>query len=149
MNYSILKTSVGNIKIVADEDIVLKVEFSDQTKEFPNKTSEQAKKQLEEYFLGTRRGFDLNLKMQGTKSQIDFYKKLIDVPYGTSMTYAEISKKVFGTENKARVVGNYLSKNNHLIIIPCHRIVAKNDVGGFKEGKRIKEKLLKLESVYI
>ena len=67
------------------------------------------------------------------------------IPYGETVTYAELAGKI-GKPRAARAVGNALSRNHFPIVVPCHRVVAKNGLGGFSCGIDVKKRLLELES---
>jgi methylated-DNA-[protein]-cysteine S-methyltransferase len=72
------------------------------------------------------------------------WKELIEIPYGRVNTYKELARNI-GNPNAFRAVGNAVGSNPIPIIIPCHRIVASNGLGGYSAGLRIKMTLLKLE----
>ncbi|MDD2666851.1 MAG: methylated-DNA--[protein]-cysteine S-methyltransferase [Methanocellales archaeon] len=72
-------------------------------------------------------------------------KETRKVPYGNRITYAELAKRV-GNPRAARAVGNVLSKNHVPIVIPCHRVVGKGNIGGYSRDIEIKKRLLSLES---
>ncbi|MGA1861694.1 MGMT family protein [Deferribacter thermophilus] len=75
---------------------------------------------------------------------LKIYKNLLDVSYGKTITYGELAEKS-GIKNGARVVGSAMAKNNYPLIIPCHRVVAKNGLGGFYYGLDNKHKLIEWE----
>lgn len=102
------------------------------------------KKQLTEYFEGTRKDFDIPFKQKSTLFQKDVYDILKEVSYGYTVTYGDIAY-LLDKEKGARAVGNALGKNNILILVPCHRVLGKNSLGGFTGGLEVKKKLLKLE----
>jgi O-6-methylguanine DNA methyltransferase len=105
----------------------------------------ETKKQILEYFSGTRKEFSVPVKASGS----DFCRKVYDVvnriPYGKTMTYKEVAA-MLGSVNKARAVGNALHGNPLPILTPCHRVVRSNGAaGGFNGGAGIKRILLDLE----
>ncbi len=109
------------------------------------KTMLATKKQLTEYFQGTRKTFDLPLAINGTDFQIQAWKQLLKIPYAKTLTYAEQAEKV-GNRNKARAVGMANGLNPISIIIPCHRVIGSNGkLVGFGGGIDRKAYLLKLE----
>ena len=71
-------------------------------------------------------------------------KEVRKIPYGNRITYAEIADRV-GNPRAARAVGNALSKNPVPIVIPCHRVVGKDNIGGYSQDIEIKKRLLKIE----
>lgn len=76
------------------------------------------------------------------------YTVLSKIPLGETISYSELAAKA-GKPNAARAVGTLMSSNAFAIIIPCHRVVGKNNMGGFSSGLKLKEKLLKFEQVFI
>lgn len=78
----------------------------------------------------------------------DFEKKVLSIvsriPFGRTLTYIEVAR-LAGRPKAARAVGRVLGKNPFPIIIPCHRVVAKNGLGGFNLGRDVKKKLLEME----
>ena len=105
-----------------------------------------AAQQLEQYFAGARRHFDVDLHVAGTDFQVDVWLALAAIPFGTVATYQEIAQQV-GVPNGYRAVGNANAKNPFPIVVPCHRVVAKSGLGGYAGGLDIKRALLKLEGV--
>lgn len=103
---------------------------------------DEAVKQLDEYFAGTRRDFDLPLDPAGTEFQKSAWMVLRTIPYGQTMTYGEQARRL-GDPNKARAVGAANGKNPLSIVVPCHRVVGSNgDLTGFAAGVDIKSWLL-------
>ncbi len=99
-------------------------------------------KQLDEYFNGKRRDFSLPLHIQGTKFQKKVWEALLDIPYGTTQSYAGIAEKI-GHQNAFRAVGNANNKNKIAIIVPCHRVIGSDGgLTGYACGLWRKEWLL-------
>jgi methylated-DNA-[protein]-cysteine S-methyltransferase len=112
------------------------------------KTITQTKKQLNEYFEGKRKKFDLPLVMSGTDFQIQVWKQLIRIPYAKTITYAEQAERM-GNKSKARAVGLANGLNPISIIVPCHRVIGSNgELVGFAGGLDKKAFLLKLEQSF-
>ncbi len=106
----------------------------------------KASKQLLEYFRGKRKSFDFKIDLRKT----GFYRKALlqgvsKIPYGETRSYGDIAKKV-GSPRAARAVGTANSTNPLPFVIPCHRVVASNGLGGYGGGLPMKRKLLRLES---
>jgi methylated-DNA-[protein]-cysteine S-methyltransferase len=98
--------------------------------------------QLEEYFAGTRREFDLPLDPAGTEFQQSAWMVLRTIPYGTTISYGQQAAQL-GDPNKARAVGAANGKNPLSIVIPCHRVVGSNGhLTGFAAGVDVKSWLL-------
>lgn len=106
----------------------------------------RAAAELREYFAGRRKVFDLPLAPAGSAFQQAVWRELCLVPYGTSVTYAELAARV-GKPLAARAVGNAVGKNPLLILIPCHRVLGARDIGGFSAGLPAKKFLLQLEKI--
>lgn len=103
------------------------------------------KAQLEEYFAGTRRRFDLPLEFHGSPFQERVWSTLREIPYGETRSYGAIARTV-GDLKATRAVGMANGANPLAIVIPCHRVVnANGDLGGFGGGRWRKEWLLDLE----
>ena len=106
---------------------------------------EKARAQLMEYFCGARRSFDLPLAPQGTPFQLLVWRELAKIPYGETVSYAEIAHRL-GLEKGARAVGLANGANPLPIIVPCHRVIgADGTLTGFGGGLHIKRALLVLE----
>lgn len=103
------------------------------------------RKQLEEYFAGKRREFDLTLDLRGTDFQKKCWKALLGIPYGETRSYGEIAHAV-GRPNAYRAVGQSNHHNPVAIIVPCHRVLASGKaLGGYGGGLTTKAFLLRLE----
>lgn len=106
---------------------------------------EEAGAQLTEYFGGARRSFELPLAPQGTPFQLLVWRELAKIPYGETVSYGEIARRL-GLENGARAVGLANGANPLPIIVPCHRVIgADGALTGFGGGLDIKRALLVLE----
>ena len=108
---------------------------------------EDAARQLEEYFRGEREVFDVLLdEPPATQFQRDVWSALRSLPYGATATYAEVAA-LTGRPRAARAVGNANHANPWPVLLPCHRVVASNGIGGYGGGERLKRFLLALEGV--
>lgn len=109
------------------------------------KTILQTKKQLDEYFQGKRKIFDLPLVLNGTTFQMQAWQQLLKIPYAKTVSYGEQAEKM-GNKNKARAVGMANGLNPISIVVPCHRVVGSNGhLVGFAGGVEKKAALLQLE----
>ncbi len=102
--------------------------------------------QLKEYFNGQRKKFDIPFDIEVTPFTNTVLNKINEIPFGKTITYSELAAAI-GKPNAARAVGGALGRNPVLIILPCHRIVAKNSLGGFAAGLEVKSKLLEHEAI--
>ena len=152
INKTIISTPLGNIGIVTDSAVqaVVGIKYNASEDEFNIKpadiTAETAALQLMEYFAGKRRKFELPLLLKGTPFQKSVWTAILNIPYGTTATYSEIALAV-GVPKAARAVGNANSNNPIPIIIPCHRVIASNGIGGYTPVISIKKALLQLENI--
>lgn len=107
---------------------------------------EEAVKQLQEYFQGIRKNFELPLAPKGTAFQQKVWKALQEVPYGETKSYKQVACMA-GNEKASRAVGMANNRNPIPIIIPCHRIIGANGkLVGYAGGLEVKEYLLNLEN---
>ena len=107
---------------------------------------QEAKRQLEEYFAGERKEFDLPIFLHGTDFQKKVWNALLTIPYGNTLSYGEVAAQI-GNPKASRAVGGANNKNPIMIIVPCHRVIGANgDLTGFACGLSAKEYLLKLEN---
>jgi methylated-DNA-[protein]-cysteine S-methyltransferase len=101
--------------------------------------------QLDEYFAGERRNFELALDPQGTPFQRKVWLALADIPYGMTISYAELARRV-GRPKAFRAVGQANGRNPLAIILPCHRVItSEGTIGGYGGGLPMKRELLALE----
>lgn len=104
--------------------------------------------ELSEYAAGKRKFFTVPLHPSGTAFCLRVWEELQNVPYGEVRSYSEIAASIGGgSSSYSRAVGNACGKNPILILIPCHRIAAKNGIGGFSCGLEIKKLLWTIEGI--
>ena len=108
------------------------------------KLNKLANNQLRDYFLGNRKQFDLPLAPKGTDFQKLVWNEVAKIPYGETATYSDIAQRIHKPK-AVRAVASAISRNPLHIFIPCHRVVAKNGIGGYAAGIEIKKFLLNLE----
>ncbi len=104
----------------------------------------RAAAQLDEYFAGTRTSFDLPFELCGTPFQVEVWRALAGIDYGTTITYGELARRV-GRPTAYRAVGQANGANPLPIFFPCHRVVASGGLGGYGGGLDVKRRLLALE----
>jgi len=110
-----------------------------------SKVLDMTTQQLQEYFEGKRRQFDVPLLMVGTSFQKSVWNELRQVSYGQTLSYLQLAEKV-GNKNAVRAVANANGANAISILIPCHRIIGSNGkLVGYAGGLETKKKLLILE----
>ena len=145
------KTPIGTAKIVGNQEGIQSVSVLDDdietSKEIPNSLQECVT-QLDEYFKGDRKEFDLKLNPQGTEFQQSVWKELLNISFGKSRTYLQQTKQI-GDVKAIRAVASANGKNPIWIIIPCHRVIGSDgSLTGYVGGVWRKKWLLEHESGY-
>ena len=145
-----LRTPIGTLGLLADKEKLIKLSFKglkDITEEAKEDKSrfKSIFKQLEEYFAGDRREFSIDYLIDTSLFATRVYKEMAKIPYGTTLSYSELAKKS-GRKLAYRAVGTACGKNPLPLIIPCHRVIAVNGLGGFGGGLDTKRFLLNLET---
>ncbi len=112
----------------------------------PTPLLKETAKQLDEYFSGIRKSFDIPFSWRGSEFQTKVWNAILDIPYGKTKSYKEIAEEI-GNPNACRAVGMASNKNPVMIIVPCHRVIGSDgSLTGYACGTDIKRKLLELES---
>ncbi len=108
---------------------------------------EETKNWLDIYFSGKNPDFTPKLKLEGSEFRMAVWNILKEIPYGQTITYGEIAKKIGTSKISAQAVGGAVGHNPISIIIPCHRVVGKNgDLTGYAGGLNLKKQLLDNEN---
>lgn len=135
------------LEIGIEDETITELSFCEKplNQQKPDAFGKALFKQLDDYFAGKLKEFDIPFFATGTPFQLMVWEELLRLDYGEVITYSEMARRI-GKPKAARAVGNALGKNPIGIIIPCHRVVrAGGKLGGFGGGLRVKEYLLKLE----
>ena len=104
-----------------------------------------AARQILDYLEGKRRSFDLELDLRGTAFQLEVWQALREIPYGETVSYQELARRV-GRPKGSRAVGAANAANPLSLVVPCHRVVQKGGkLGGYAGGLELKARLLALE----
>jgi len=152
-SYTRIESPVGLLLLVADDDRLRRIEFVNGRKPTqPNpewhdnaEPLGETIRQLRAYFAGELQAFDLQLSPAGTPFQLAVWRKLCEIPYGETISYGELARRI-GNSNASRAVGLANGSNPIPIVIPCHRVIGSNGkLTGYGGGLPIKEKLLALE----
>lgn len=142
------KSPVGLLCIEEEDGVIIalhKDENANTSDDRETTTLRNAVSQLEQYFQGERKEFDLPIKLKGTDFQMKVWTALRTIPYGETCSYGELAKKI-GNYKASRAVGGANNKNPILIIVPCHRVIgADGSMVGFGAGIGVKEYLSNLE----
>ena len=149
METCIIKSPLGFIKITGDIKGVTSITFLNSKTKKPTTIPsilQNCATQLDEYFCGIRKTFTVKLNPEGTHFQKNIWENLEEIPFGNTMSYLELSKKI-KNQKAVRAVANANGKNPILIIIPCHRIIGENGhLTGYSAGLHHKKWLLEHES---
>ena len=148
METAIIKTPLGFAKLEGDENGISSITVLDSEKEIDiiPEVLEDAVHQLNEYFQGERTQFDLQLNPEGTEFQKRVWEALLQIPYGKTVSYLELSKQL-GDVKAIRAVASANGKNPLWIVVPCHRVIGSNgDLTGYAGGLHRKKWLLEHES---
>lgn len=148
----VIVTAYGPLRISHDCKRINSIEFLWETPpgagKKPGALAAGFGKQIEEYSTGKRKSFDIDFLPlpKGTDFQEKVWKIISKIPYGKTLTYKNIAEKL-GNPRLARAVGNAMKANRLPFIIPCHRVVAENGLGGYagRRGIETKKRLLRLE----
>ena len=150
INYN---SPLGNILLQILGDRCAQIKFAPTAKSSANHISKTYGKQikailawLDAYFAGRKPTGYPCLDGEGTVFQKCVWRELCAIPYGSTLTYAELAYKLTGSRNYARAIGQAVGKNPWAIIVPCHRVIAKNGLGGYAYGLDKKKELLAWES---
>lgn len=148
MKTAFLNSPLGITKIVGDENgisIISILSEGEISKTIPIELQE-AVSQLQEYFEGKRTDFNFKLNPKGTEFQQKVWKGLLEIPFGKTMSYLELSKKI-GDVKAIRAVASANGKNPLWIVIPCHRVIGTDgSLTGYAGGLWRKKWLLEHEN---
>ena len=154
-----IATPLGPMLAVADERGLVLCEFHDRPmlpeqlrrvqaicgatpEEGAHEVLDQTRRELDEYFLGTRDAFTIPLVLDGTPFQGSVWRALLEIPFGRTSSYDDMATRV-GRPGAARAVGRANGDNRIAIIVPCHRVInADGTLSGYGGGKRRKKWLL-------
>ncbi len=113
---------------------------------FASGLDEEQLQQVVEYLNGKRKVFDCKIELDGTEFQKVVWREMMAIPFGHTVTYGSIAEAI-GRPRAVRAVGAACGANKLPVIVPCHRVVAANGIGGFGFGIKLKRKLLAHEGV--
>jgi methylated-DNA-[protein]-cysteine S-methyltransferase len=152
-HYTEIASPLGPLLLVADESGLREINFvngrhavsADPSWRKDDAQFRDVVEQLNAYFAGDLEVFDLKLAPRGTPFQLAVWKKLCEIPFGETISYGELARRI-ANPNASRAVGLANGSNPIPIVIPCHRVIGSNGkLTGYGGGLPIKEKLLALE----
>lgn len=141
-----IKAPIGLLEITATDEAIVGVKLANHGENVEaNDLAQKCKAELEEYFAGKRKNFDLPLAGEGTDFQKQVWERLQRIPYGQTRTYGEIAK-MMGKPKASRAIGMANHNNPILILVPCHRVIgADGSLTGYAAGIEAKKYLLEFE----
>ncbi len=145
--YGYYNSPIGVLEIITSGDAVISAMFVEEMKgsTVEPEILKQVIIQLDEYFKGARKDFDIKFETQGTEFQKRSWEALTEIPYGETWSYKKQAIQI-GNEKAARAVGKANSKNIISIIIPCHRVIGSDkSLTGYAGGLNRKQWLLEHE----
>ena len=154
MLYGKMKSPIGDLTLVGSGDQLEMIGFpkgKGVIRVLPDWRREDSAfgnvaEQIDDYFAGDRKTFELSLKPSGTEFQLEVLKALTDIPYGQTISYKEIARAI-GRPKAVRAVGAANGRNPLPIVIPCHRVIGSDgSLTGFGGGLEAKVYLLGLEA---
>jgi methylated-DNA-[protein]-cysteine S-methyltransferase len=152
--YTTIESPVGPLLLAGDSDALRRVSFESSKHAAPpqadwkqdNAPFAEVIRQLQAYFRGELREFDVPLAMEGTDFQLRVWNTLREIPYGETISYLQLAERI-GNPKAVRAVGLANGSNPIPIIVPCHRVIGSDgSLTGFGGGISTKKKLLELES---
>lgn len=148
------ESAIGTLFLVAEAGALLGIFWKQQTDRVQTTLTRRdastlvlarAVRQLKEYFAGRRREFDVPVAFNGTPFQMRVWKELRKIPFGKTISYRELARRV-RNPSAYRAVGTANGKNPLCVFIPCHRVIAADGtLGGYAGGLPAKMKLLEIE----
>lgn len=143
---------LGLLKLQASDEYLQAILFLKEGEEAkanePNPILQKTIQQLDEYFAGSRKDFDLPLQQKGTDFQQKIWTLLLHIPYGKTISYNDLSKQ-YGDLKAIRAVASANGRNNLSIIVPCHRVIGSNQsLTGYAGGLWRKKWLLEHEAKF-
>jgi methylated-DNA-[protein]-cysteine S-methyltransferase len=159
VRYDIVDTPIGELLVAATDRGLARIHFDVDGQEevlarlFGNRVLrspiDDVRRELDEYFEGRRRDFDLPLDLRVVPFNAEVLGELARVPYGTTTTYGALAAKV-GRPRAARAIGTVMNRNPIPIVLPCHRVIGANgSLTGYGGGLDRKLQLLQLEGAIL
>lgn len=159
VRYDVVDSPVGELLVAATDRGLARIHFGadGQDEELARifgarvlrAPLERVRRELDEYFEGTRRDFDLPIDLRASSFNVEVLRRLALVPYGTTTTYGTLAALV-GRPRAARAIGTVMNRNPIPIVLPCHRVLGANGaLTGYAGGLDRKLALLRLEGAII
>lgn len=146
--YCVIVSPLGNLKVMVSDHGISGIAYTEEDVcGADDPLLKKAELQLQEYFEGRRKEFDLPLDLKGTEFQKRVWQALLEIPWGETRSYSDIAAAA-GNARAVRAVGMANHVNPAVIVVPCHRVIGKNgSLTGYGGGLERKQFLLNLERV--
>ena len=143
-----MHTPIGDLTISIENEFIISIDWGWARDQEQTTLLLKAKLQLDDYFDGRRKSFHLPLAPQGSEYQRHVWSTLNKIPYGKTMSYGQIAATF---NSSPRAVGGACGANPIPIVIPCHRVISANGIGGYSGDGGVKTKiaLLRLEEEFL
>lgn len=146
-----MDTPIGRLVLEGDGDVLVGIWLPNDPRPLGTDTEattvvKETASQLEEYFAGERRTFDVPMELDGTEFQRQVWAELSRIPYGRTITYGDLARRT-GRPRASRAVGQANGRNPIPVIVPCHRVLAGGGIGGYGGGLAVKRALLAIEGI--
>jgi len=159
VRYDVVDSPVGELRVAATDRGLCRISYREDGWEDQlargfgvrvlRAPLDDVRRELDEYFLGERRAFDLRLDLRVAPFHEAVLRELVRVPYGRTETYGALAAKA-GRPGAARAVGTVMNRNPIPIVLPCHRVVgADGSLTGYAGGLDVKRRLLQLEGAIL
>ena len=139
---TVISTDIGFFQTVCIKGYVNSAKFVEET-DISNVGNE-----ITDYFNGNLKTLNGKIKLVGTDFQKSVWREIIKIPYGETRTYSQIAVAI-GKPTAYRAVANACGQNKLAIYVPCHRVVGKNNIGGYRWSVSIKEWLINFEKTNV
>jgi len=157
--WTTFESPIGTLAVVAGPSGITNIHFEGHVPRLPQaarRAMPDVTGQLDSYFAGERRAFELDLDLRGAPLQREVWRRLLEIPYGETTTYGQIAKRIdealyepeLEPYRRPRVVGAAIGRNPVPVVVPCHRVIgADGSLTGYYGGLERKKTLLDLEGV--
>jgi methylated-DNA-[protein]-cysteine S-methyltransferase len=146
---TLVASDAGLVAVLWPEDNPKRVRLEPAREDAEHAVLKAAMAQLQEYFAGARKEFDLPFDVRGTAFQKLVWEQLLAIPYGETRSYGDIAKRL-GKPAASRAVGAANGRNPLSIVVPCHRVIGTSGtLTGFAGGLDAKRALLELEGIWM
>lgn len=144
--YGTYNSPLGKITVAMEGDSVVMLDFCDCAEKelLDQENFSTLFEELDKYFQGEPVNFKVPIMIRERGFRLRLFKEVRKIPWGKTVTYGQLAESL---NSSPRAIGSSLSRNRILLLIPCHRVVGVRDLGGYKRGKELKEKLLKIEGI--